>query len=264
MNVWNRFTNTVLEFFLIFRIRNTIHRMQDDLLEEQNRLLTTSNQALDRYVDDLLRRIDRDIKAYNNDHGRITLPDVHENLPVKIWRIQGEVKAWNGWFEDITSVRRKGACLLEKRITDKRFRLEVSLTLENLTLGYDDYQINVGSLKRRGKVLVKVGKNAILLRISLPPPTSSSSTTTTATSTAVTAGGKSRQQKKTACCEKAVLKEVVVTELEDINVNVTGCGKIGNKLAKKAILWMIKEKMDDIKEQIRLAVTSCVRSTIER
>lgn len=52
MNVWNRFTNTVLEFFLIFRIRNTIHRMQDDLLEEQNRLLTTSNQALDRYVDD--------------------------------------------------------------------------------------------------------------------------------------------------------------------------------------------------------------------
>ncbi|XP_003424265.1 uncharacterized protein LOC100679065 [Nasonia vitripennis] len=191
---------------------------------------STINKLVDLAIAELVKKLNEE------NQGKIKIPDLDQNFSTgsSWWATTGEFNAYEGTFEDLTTLSRtEDAVLAHKGL---KFTASCGFGLSKANMEYQKYKLRYGIIKVNGKLSASVDGVAL----------------------AATVGVDYNQK---PC--RAVLDSLRVSQLGKVKVKLTGLGPL-NKLLSKLVTWITKKWQDDIVKVVEKKLMDIVVKNLDK
>ncbi|OXU29030.1 hypothetical protein TSAR_008269 [Trichomalopsis sarcophagae] len=191
---------------------------------------STINKLVDLAIAELVKKLNEE------NQGKIKIPDLDQNFSTgsSWWETTGEFNAYEGTFEDLTTLSRtEDAVLAHKGL---KFTASCGFGLSKANMEYQKYKLRYGIIKVNGKLSASVD----------------------GVSLAATVGVDYNQK---PC--RAVLDSLRVSQLGKVKVKLTGLGPLNNLLSK-LVTWITKKWQDDIVKVVEKKLMDIVVKNLDK
>ncbi|XP_067011463.2 uncharacterized protein [Anabrus simplex] len=122
-------------------------------------------QNLNEVVDIIIKFAQEIIKK--SGHATVKIPDVQEHFSKRIHhiKISGDFKAENGFFKDLSSIRRTSDAILSH--SGDNVTVSVGLGMGTLEAGYDHYNVKVEHVSISGNIKAEVSSNSVFVKVNV-------------------------------------------------------------------------------------------------
>ncbi|CAD7089727.1 unnamed protein product [Hermetia illucens] len=168
---------------LFWKLQESLRPNIDDYLQTKSTLQIFGNNVnvKQRYVkyahkttvviNDLVDDVLEMVKAGIAESGfwKFSIPSINEGFSKKIWFVtfKGYFSAWNGYAEDLKTIRRKGDFAVIMR--NETMEVTGSLEVQYLSAKYNNYAAKFLDMGPTGTISANVGTNALAFKIEIVP-----------------------------------------------------------------------------------------------